>query len=132
MSIEKFFTAEFIAKKIRKFFKVNFIEKNFRKIFRKSGKNFFRLKTQKTVSGGGILQDTPPQRHEVFSEPADNTACPNSSPVQGLRKKKFPMGNFQDNTACPKSNPKPHVAGGGGSCTFFPVKSDTTFHWVLT
>ena len=32
----------------------------------------------------------PPQRHAVCSQPADNTACPNSTPVQGLRKK-FPI-----------------------------------------
>ena len=36
-----------------------------------------------------------------YSPPADNTACPNSTPVQGLRKKKFPIGNFHANTACP-------------------------------
>jgi len=54
---------------------------------------------------------SPPHGHAVCSQPVDNTACPNLTPVQGLRKK-FPTGNFQDNTACPKSNRKPPVRGG--------------------
>jgi len=66
---------------------------------------------------------SPPHGHAVCSQPVDNTACPNLTPVQGLRKK-FPTGNFQDNTACPKSNRKPQVRGGGGvSCTFLTKKS---------
>ena len=32
-----------------------------------------------------------PHGHAVCSQPADNTACPNSIPVQGLRKKKFSL-----------------------------------------
>ena len=45
-------------------------------------------------------------------------------------KKKF--GNFSENPKknfCLKKNRRPQ---GGGISAFFPVKSNTTFHWVLT
>ena len=35
-----------------------------------------------------------PNRHMVCSQPADNMACPNSTLVQGLCKKKFPIGSY--------------------------------------
>ena len=45
------------------------------------------------------IQDTP-HGHAVCLQPLDNTACPNSTPAQGVCKKIFPRGNVQDNTAC--------------------------------
>ena len=104
--LKNFFTAEFIEKKIRKVFTVNFIEKKKSKMFYSQ---FYWKKFRKFLV--------------VIFRLLKNF-------LQSISLKK----NFENFSENPKKNflPKKKRVTGGGNVPFFPVKSDTTFHWVLT
>ena len=66
-----------------------------------------------------IFQDTPLHEHVVCSQPTNNTACPNSTPVQELCK----------NNSYRESLTQHRISGGGVSCMLHYNAESWTTRW---